>query len=381
MKLAYVSHEDISSISSWSGTPWFISTHLRQAGIEVHPIDKLKQNTRQRMPLRFTLTRLVKNLLGGRQNMRFHPDVLASYTKQIHAGLEKIQPDAILINDPVLAGGLETSIPIYIWADTLYAGMLAMYPPPSSLSRDYVLNATRATAKALEKCRRVILSSQWSANLATDIYGINPAKVHVVPFGANISASMSAEDISVMIRARSADPIKLIFIGREWERKGGDTVFAVARGLHAAGRRVVVNFIGCQPPHGVDIPDYIHCHGFISKQSEEGRKTLNQLLSESHFLFVPSRAEAYGIVFCEANAFGLPCITSTIGGITTIVKNNVNGMTFPLDTPIQDYCDYITGLIDNHHAYQALAMSSFNEYQQRLNWQAATKRVIELLQG
>lgn len=375
MKLAYISHEDINNINSWSGTPYFISKSLQQGGMIIHPIDKLKRQ----IPLSLKLTRLFKNWVGNKQNLRFHPTVLAGYAKQISLGLAKVRPDAILINDPILAADIETDVPIYIWADTLYAGMLALYPPPSSLSQDYVLSATHATKKALQKCRYAIFSSQWSANLATDIYGINSTKVHVVPFGANIDAPFSTENITAIINDRKPDPIKLIFIGREWERKGGDIVFEVAKKLHASGHRVLVNFIGCLPPSHIEIPDYIHCHGFISKKSEKNREIINRLLSESHFLFVPSRAEAYGIVFCEANSFALPCITSHIGGIPTIVKNNINGMTFSLDTPINTFCDYITDLMKDFTAYRTLALSSFNEYQQRLNWEVAAKEVIKLI--
>ena len=375
MKLAYISHKDISNIKSWSGTPYFISRYLREAGIEVYPIDKLKRI----IPWQLQVARPLKNLFGNKQNLRFHPAVLANYTKQIMQGLEAVKPDAILVNDPILAADLDVSIPIYIWADTLYAGILAHYPPPSSLSQDYVLSATNATNMALRKSRKIILSSQWSANLATQIYGISADKVHVVPFGANVISTFSPDEMAAVIANRKMDTIKLLFMGRVWERKGGDIVFAVAKQLHASGRRVEVNFIGCQPPADVEIPDYIHCHGFVSKNTEAGKAQINSLLSESHFLFVPSRAEAFGIVFCEASAFGLPCLTSQIGGIPTIVKNNVNGMTFPLDASVTMYCDYITAMMDDRAAYERLAISSFNEYQQRLNWNTVIRQFTQLI--
>jgi glycosyltransferase involved in cell wall biosynthesis len=107
---------------------------------------------------------------------------------------------------------------------------------------------------------------------------------------------------------------------------------------------------------------------------------ITQLLHDSHFLFVPSRAEAFGIVFCEANAYGLPCLTSYVGGISTIVKDNINGMTFALDAPVARYCDYILDLMRDYSRYEALALSSFNEYQTRLNWNSAVLHVKNLIQ-
>ena len=107
---------------------------------------------------------------------------------------------------------------------------------------------------------------------------------------------------------------------------------------------------------------------------------MTQLFQESHFLFLPSRAEAYGIAFCEASAFGLPSLTSYVGGIPSAVRDNVNGMTFALDAPAETYCNYIMDLMRNYSRYEELALSAFNEYQTRLNWRVATQHVKQLIQ-
>ncbi len=107
---------------------------------------------------------------------------------------------------------------------------------------------------------------------------------------------------------------------------------------------------------------------------------ITRLLQESHFMFLPSRAEACAVVFSEGNAFGLPCLSSYVGGISTVVKDHINGMTFALDAPVSRYCDYIMGLMQNYSRYEELALSSFNEFKTRLNWAAATKTVKGLIQ-
>jgi len=50
------------------------------------------------------------------------------------------------------------------------------------------------------------------------------------------------------------------------------------------------------------------------------------------------------------------------------VKDNINGMKFALDSPVANYCDYIINLMQNYNEYEKLALSSFNEFQTRLNW-------------
>jgi glycosyltransferase involved in cell wall biosynthesis len=156
-------------------------------------------------------------------------------------------------------------------------------------------------------------------------------------------------------------------------------VLNVANALHAAGQPVELHLVGSHPPKTGALADYVYCHGYVSKHDAAGVEKITRLLSESHFLFVPSRAEAFGIVFCEANAFGLPCLTSYVGGISTIVKDHINGMTFALDTNVNVYCDYIIGLMQDYRRYEELALSSFNEYQTRLNWDVATKTVKSMI--
>src|SRR5262249_22755864 len=128
-------------------------------------------------------------------------------------------------------------------------------------------------------------------------------------------------------------------------------------------------------------PAYVKCLGFISKHTLQGQQTLQTLLADSHFLFVPSRAEAYGIVFCEANAFGIPCLTTYVGGIGTVIKDNVNGMTFALNSPVSVYCDTILDLMHDRKRYEALALSSYHEYETRLNWKVATLQVKKLIEN
>ena len=50
-------------------------------------------------------------------------------------------------------------------------------------------------------------------------------------------------------------------------------------------------------------------------------------------------------------------------------------MSFALDASIATYCDYIVNLMQDRARYDALALSAYNEYETRLNWQVAAKVV------
>ncbi|MGB7522130.1 MAG: glycosyltransferase [Spirulinaceae cyanobacterium] len=126
------------------------------------------------------------------------------------------------------------------------------------------------------------------------------------------------------------------------------------------------------------MPDFVKVVGFVDKSQPEGKEKISQLFSEAHFLLLPSQAECYGHVFCEANSFGIPCLTTNVGGIPTIVKTNINGKTFPINTDISNYCNYIIPLMSDYKKYQELAFRAFEEYKKRLNWSVAAQAAKEL---
>lgn len=376
MKLAYATTFSAQDVSNWSGTPFHMSQALEKDGMHLDYIGELER----KLPPFFKLNQAWKKFTcGQRESPRFNVVAAKYYSEQASKLLTPLNADAIIAPQINPVAYLDCKQPIVLWTDALYASLLGFYPAFSNHSATSIEQGNQITRECLSRCELAIFSSDWAAQSAVELYGTSKDKVKVVPFGANMNSHHTVDDIRAMLKLRSRDTVKLLFLGKHWDRKGGDIVFNVAKALHAAGQKVELNFVGCHPPKSEEVPAYIKCHGFISKRTPEGVAKITALLQESHFLFVPSRAEAYGIVFCEANAFGLPCLTSYVGGISTIVKNNINGMTFGLDASPRVYCDYIIDLMQNYDRYEELALSSFHEYETRLNWSMAVKEVKKLI--
>ncbi len=376
MKAAYATTFDAKDVNNWSGTPFFMSNAFRQDNVEIDYIGSLKR----KLPAGFKLKQVWnKYICDQRESPRFNIVAAQFYSQQVAEQLKLLNSDVVIAPQINPVAYLDCPQPIILWTDALYSSLLGFYPAFSNHSASSIRQGNQITSECLARMKLAIFSSEWAANSAVELYGVDRSKVKVVPFGANIVCNFNEEDIKHILKKRNSRVVKLLFIGKHWHRKGGDIVFNVTKALHASGQAVELNFVGCHPPKNVDVPDYIKCHGFISKRTPEGVAKIQSLLHESHFLFVPSRAEAFGIVFCEANAYALPCLTSYTGGIATVVKDNINGMTFSLDASTEKYCEYISNLMNNYSQYEALALSSFKEFKTRLNWQVATQSVNQLI--
>jgi glycosyltransferase involved in cell wall biosynthesis len=118
---------------------------------------------------------------------------------------------------------------------------------------------------------------------------------------------------------------------------------------------------------------------FLDKNNLNDRAKLINLLLNANFLLLPTRSEAYGIVFCEANAFGLPVIATDTGGVSEIVKNGYNGFLLSRNAEASDYARTIMQIWNDESKYFELVQNSRKSYDQRLNWDAWGKKVKKAL--
>jgi glycosyltransferase involved in cell wall biosynthesis len=305
--------------------------------------------------------------------------LLAGYAQAAQAHLAKNPAAVVLAAHTSTVAYLQTDLPLVIWPDCTFGAMVDFYPDYTNLCAESLRDGEAAERSALQKSRLLVLASDWAARTARERYGVDQHKIRVVPYGANISFARTVNDITQLVARRPADRCNLLFIGRIWGRKGGDTALELARQLNDSGLPTQLTLVGSQPDAGPALPAYVRALGFINKATETGRRQLDELFGESHFLVVPSRAEAYGIVFCEASSFGVPSLATQVGGIPTVVRNGINGQTFPLDAPANAYADFIRNMMRHPDRYRALAHAAFREYEARLNWQTAGRAMKELL--
>jgi glycosyltransferase involved in cell wall biosynthesis len=307
------------------------------------------------------------------------PVILKSFANQILDKLAKLDVDIVFCHSSIPISFLQCRQPIVFWVDATFAGMMDFYPEFFNLSQEYLRKGNFQEQSALTNCSLAIYGSEWAAETAIKHYQVEPSKIKIVPYGANLEGNRTPEDIDNLLTSKSTQKCNLLFFGIEWYCKGGDLAFDIAKTLNKQGLPTELNIIGCDPQLNEPLPDFIKAHGFINKTAPEGLEKINEVLSKTHFLIHPARAEAFGCALCEANSFGIPCLTTKVGGIPSVIIENINGKLFSPTDGIDPYCDFITNSLTDFAGYKNLARSSFHEYQSRLNWTVAGKTVKKLL--
>ena len=374
MNILYASLYNAKDKRNWSGTGYYISNMLKRQGIKVDYIGPLETTLNSRTKIYRKLCKIF--------NKKYHSfldsSVANNYAQQV---LNKINKNTDIIFAPgsTPIALLNTNKPKVYYTDATFASLHNFYNEYSNLSQITIKNGYYLEHKSLESSKLILFSSEWAANAAIKNYKVDPRKIKVVPFGANLECNRTMNDIKTIINLRSKKKLQLLFLGVDWVRKGGDVALAITEKLNEMGIDATLNVVGItELPLNIN-KKYIMNYGFINKTTKDGVDKLEKLLISSHFLLLPTIADCTPIVYSEVNSFGIPVITTNVGGITTVIKDNVNGMTFGLNSEISEWANYISKQFINSSNYENLCLSSFNEYETRLNWEVSGKKIYKLL--
>jgi glycosyltransferase involved in cell wall biosynthesis len=377
MKIAYVSIDHPANINAWSGINARIATALRcQDDVELLRIGPLRTRSVLVSKCKALITPFVfkKRYLWTRD-----PVLLRAYARRAERLLEGAQFDVVFSPGTEAIAYLRTDKPMAFWTDAPFAAMLNYYPWYSGLSNASAREGIECDDRALSNCRLAIYSSEWAAKSAIHAHRGAPARIHVLPFGANLESTLTDAELETLIPLRQAMPWRFLLVGVDWTRKGVDIVLDVVRELNRRGYPSELVVAGCQPPVSIgSLPFYLRLEGFLDQRTRKGEVRLGELYRSASFYFMPSLAEAFGIVFCEAASFGVPCLATDTGGIPSLVENGVNGRRFAPGTSTADYIEFILSTM-NSGSYQNLSRQSLMVSRKRLNWNVSAASLTSLL--
>lgn len=373
LKIGFLSFHNPSNRSSFSGTTYYAYEALRRLP-EVHVSllanrYHLQENRRQLSKKVLSKISLGKiNSSTWLEEMNFQ-DCLSA----VERDLRKTPVDVVVA---FVASSLLSHLqsqdhpPFVLVTDATVKYLEEAYNHPTKLD-DF-----QNEYHAIQKSSKVVYSSDFIADRATveydNILSKNPHKVCVVPFGPNI------ETVPAQIRDRgTSGQLHLLFVGREWHRKGGDIALETWQYLQANHINAHLTIIGSNPKGVEGLPN-ITVIPYLDKSKPEQQQQYFDILNRSHFLLLPTRADCTPMVIAEANAFGVPALVSNVGGIGTLVKPGINGYLFPSTASCTEYGDVVSKLFADPQVYRQLSKMSRNEYETRLNWDAWAQQIHQL---
>ena len=181
-------------------------------------------------------------------------------------------------------------------------------------------------------------------------------------------------------RSNGRRTIRCLAVARLIERKGlGDLIRAFAR---LERGRFQLEIVGGGPDEAV-LRGLVSSYGLDQEVRFRGvldRTAVAQRYREADLFTLPSSAEAFGNVFAEALASGLPIVASNVGGIPELVEHGSNGL---LVTPgdVEGLAGAIRYLAEDPKLRHEIADRNRAKAEATLEWAHVTKRYLSIYQA
>ena len=375
--LLLVTLEDPYNPRSWSGTAYNMRVALEAKIERVSVLAKLK-------PKRTPIDVVLRAALRGsppRYPLFLTKAAQLQFAKETEAAIREHRPDAILsISSHCLLYLPDPGVPVFMVSDAPWLTWKETYRAFEStplLGKRFA----RLEAAAARKCTGLIFSSKWATDEAQRLYGVPADKLLVQPMGANWFPKENSAELSSIIESRPADTLNLLFVGKDWVRKGGPLTLEITRGLRNAGlTRLRLHIVGCNPQIPADLQGIVEVQGLLKASDPADGEKLKRMFLESHFLVVPTRAECFGVVFAEAHAFGLPSVSRAIHAVPSIIQDGVTGILQPENDPASSYVARILALAKDRPGYLRMAHAARERYESALNWGSFADGVVHRME-
>lgn len=375
MRIAIVSLADARDVRSWSGTLAFSKAALER---HVGEVVDLTPAPIPELPLK--ALDAASRLLRGQKYLWEHEPLLVQRLGRIFTQrVRDAKVDAVFA--PAASSilpHLETDRPILYFSDATFKAATQTHLGFQRLTARTAAAADQHERASIAKARVALFASQWALDSARRDYGADPARSQLLHLGANLPEAPSAADARP--RAISTESLRLLFVGVNWQAKGGPIALDALQRLRARGIKATLTVVGCEPPAGTR-SDGLSVSPFLDKSKPADRARFAQLWRDAQLFVLPTRFEAAGIVFAEAGAYGLPSLGSDVGGVPSYVQHDQTGRLLPLDADGSAWADAIHSLVADPVRYARYAQAARARYERELNWDAFGRRVDELLRA
>ncbi len=190
-------------------------------------------------------------------------------------------------------------------------------------------------------------------------YGCSPSRVKTVHIGANVSIVPVSTDLA-RYRAKH-----VLFVGVEWERKGGPALIEGFRRAAMSHPDARLSIVGCTPP--ISDPQ-------VNVVGSVRRDQMPAHYEAASVFCMPSVIEPLGIAAVEASLFRLPVVATRIDGFFETVTDGETGILVPLNDP-PAIAAALCHLFEHPEQARRMGIAGYERNRTRFNWDEVGRRL------
>ena len=243
--------------------------------------------------------------------------------------------------------------------------MAFLYSGFSKCTRYYLNKAEEWQSDYYKNGNAFFTMGKYLADFMVECQGIPEEKVYAVGGGINIDS----DKINYNKKQRN----KILFVGRDYRRKGLGPTIEAFRILLKDLPKAELYIVGPKslPKDRIDLPN-------VKFFGDVNTDMVSTLMNLCDVFCMPSYFEAYGLVFGEALAYGLPCIGRNKFSMPEFIVHGQNGFLIK-DDDVQKLSIYMKELLLDE-SYSKYVRNCKAEYIRKYSWESVAKRILSVLQ-
>ncbi len=353
---------------TWSGTPWGLRLAL---GRQAEVVDLGVKYSAAQTVSKYLYTRRRHGRWGSTYQWSSSRDRMIE--TKLRVALKKTPVDAAIeVGD---LGKLDA--PFYCYKDLSFAVLEEHYDPVfgapgfHNIDLETIKRRRDRQHELWESATGVFAMSEWLAGVLVEQSGVPREKVTVVYAGLNALEEGPVVEDGGLEEISSRRPARLLFVGRDFFRKGGDIVVQALGRLrreHYPELRLTVAGPATWPMAG-DVPEGVTFLG------DRPTAEVARLYREHDVLAMPSRFEAFGIAHREALANGMPVIGRSAFAMPEAIHPGTNGALVSSDDPAE-LAAAIVDVLENPEIRRR-TVATAAEVRARYSWDAVAEKMLE----
>jgi glycosyltransferase involved in cell wall biosynthesis len=208
--------------------------------------------------------------------------------------------------------------------------------------------------------------SQWAKDSLRDDYGVDPRRVTVIPPGVDLQVFSPG-----VRRGEDGDRrLRLLFVGGDFERKGGPLLLNCMRA--GLAERCELHVITGQPVP--ETPGVVVHRGLRPNDPR-----LLQLYRDADIFTLPTAGDCLAVVLAEALASGLPVVTTDVAAQPEAVRDGETGLIVSAGDAKQ-LGRALLRLIDDPGLRRAMGRAARLDAEARFDARANAARLLDVIE-
>lgn len=377
VKIVGLTIGDPWDIHNWSNIPYNLFSKLQEKGYLQDAIGvKFK-----------TLDKVFKLLYGIKlkRKSRLSEVAIRSNYRRILLGLEaliKLKTKGLpsnsflaLLSTTTLIDTRRIEFPKFVYIDATFSQAYALNPNYKNLNlipANLFNKINEIERKILNSYNGIFTFSEWVKTSLVNDYGINPEKITVVGYGANLP---NVDDFNKIDFEKSI----LLSVVTDFYRKGGEITVEAYQILKSQFPELKLVLVGNIPKVIFERKkEGIKVIGFLKKDNFEDLQKLISLYKSAAVFILPSYYDTMPNVILEAMYLKTPVVTSNVCGIPEMVKDGETGFIVDSFNP-EDYAEKVAVLLKNQQLRWSMGENARRRVLERFTWDVVISKMIETI--